>query len=108
MHVMAQRQGTSGMHAERWKRFGLVASMVWVIVGGLLASRNETWIAAWRFYCSVAADPACSNATMFVVVHWNAIAGAVVIPLVLAWLVAWGLIVLTVLTRRIRRSGHDG
>ena len=87
---------------KRWQRFGLMASVVWVIVGGLLASRNETWIAAWTLYCSLTADPTCVTSTVFLVVHWDAIAGVVLYPLVLAWLVAWGLVALR---QRIRRSG---
>jgi hypothetical protein len=85
-----------------WQRFGLLASVVWVIVGGLLASRNETWIAAWNLYCSLTADLTCVSASVFLVVHWDAIAGLVLYPLILTWLVAWGLVALI---QRIRRSG---
>ena len=91
------------MQINRWKRVGLLASVIWVIVGGLLASWNETWIAAWRLYCSFTADPTCVGATVFLVVHWDAIAGIVIFPLVLAWLVARGLIALR---RWIRRSSR--
>jgi hypothetical protein len=52
------RQGTSNMQMKRLQRFGLLASVVWVVVGFLLASHNETWIVAWKLYCSVAADAA--------------------------------------------------
>jgi len=86
---------------KRWKRFGLLASAIWLIVGGLLASWNETWIAAWRLYCSFTADPACVGATVFLVAHWNAVAGIVIFPLVVAWLIAFGLIALR---RRIQQS----
>lgn len=79
------------MQIKRWERLGLLASVIWVIVSGLLASWNETWLAAWRFYCSFAADPACAGATVVLVVHRGAIAGIVILPLVLAWLVACGL-----------------
>jgi hypothetical protein len=37
------------MQIKRWQRLGLLASVIWVIVGGLLASWNETWIAAGGF-----------------------------------------------------------
>jgi hypothetical protein len=89
------------MQIKRWKRFGLLASVFWVIVGGLLASWNETWIAALRLYCSFTADPTCVGTTIFIVVHREVIAGIVIFPLVLAWLVACGLIALR---RRIQRS----
>src|SRR5205823_13397762 len=66
--------GVSGrnerMQIKRWKRFGLLASVVWLIVGGLLLSWNETWIAAWRLYCFFSADPACVGTTVFLVAHW--------------------------------------
>ena len=87
-----------------WQRFGLLASVVWVVVGCLLASRDETWIAAWKLYCSLTADPTCVGATIFLVAHWDAIAGIVLYPLVLSWFVAWGLVALR---RRIRQSGHS-
>jgi hypothetical protein len=90
------------MQIKRWHRFGLLASVVWVVIGFLLASRNETWIAAWKFYCSLTAAPTCVDATVFLVVHWDAIAGIVLYPLILAWFMVWGLVVLT---QRIRRSG---
>jgi len=96
--------GVSGrnerMQIKRWKRFGLLASVVWLIVGGLLLSWNETWIAAWRLYCFFSADPACVGTTVFLVAHWDAVAGIVILPLVLAWLVAE----LIALMRRIQRS----
>ncbi len=78
---------------KRSQRFGLLASVIWVVVGGLLASWNETWLAAWKLYCSLTADPTCVNASFFLVVHWNPIA-VVLYPLVLAWLVAWGVVAL--------------
>ena len=52
------RQDMSNMQMKRLQRFGLLASVVWVVVGFLLASHNETWIVAWKLYCSVAADAA--------------------------------------------------
>jgi hypothetical protein len=88
------------MQIKRWKRFGLLASVIWVIVGGLLASWNETWITSWRLYCSITADPTCVGATVFFVAHWDAVAGIVIFPLVLAWLVAE----LIALRRRVQRS----
>lgn len=85
------------MQIKRWQRLGLLASLIWVIVSGLFASRNETWLAAWKLYCSFAADSKCAGATVILVVHRGAIAGIVILPLVLAWLIAGGL-------RRIRAS----
>jgi hypothetical protein len=82
------------------KRLGLWASVAWIVAGVLLASWNETWIAAWRLYCHLAADPAC-NSTVFLVAHWGAVV-VVLIPLGLAWLIALGLIAVR---RRIR--GRD-
>jgi hypothetical protein len=84
------------------KRLGLLASVIWLIVSGLLASWNQTWIVAWRLYCWFTTDPACAGDTVFLVVHWGEIAAVVIYPLVLAWLVACGLIALI---RRIRGPG---
>jgi MFS superfamily sulfate permease-like transporter len=89
---------------KRWQRFGLLGSVVWVVVSGLLASWNETWIAAWKLYCSLTADPICVGATVFLVAHWDAIAG-IVLYLLLSWFVAWALVALR---RRIRRTGRSG
>jgi len=75
----------------RW--YGVAASLVWIIVAALLASRNETWIAAWRFYCYLTADTACRD-MVYIVVHWSAIATLMFVPIILAWLVAWGFVVL--------------
>lgn len=88
------------MQVERWQRFALLGSIAWVILGSLLASRQEAWIAAFRLYCAVAAGPTCGGDTVFLVVHRSAIAGVVLAPLVLAWFIAWGVVALR---RRIRR-----
>ena len=79
------------MQIKRWQRRGLFASAVWVIVSGLLASWNEAWLAVWKLCCSFTADTTCAGATVFFVVHWGAIAVIVILPLVLAWLIACGL-----------------
>ena len=89
------------MQIKHWKRLGLAASVIWIIVDGLLACWNESWIDAWRLYCSFTADPTCVGATVFLAVHWDAITGIVIVPLVLSWLVACGLIALR---RRIQQS----
>jgi hypothetical protein len=91
------------MQVKRWQRFALLASVGWVAVGGLLASWNDAWIAAWKLYCSIAADPTCVGATVFLAVHWGAIAGVVLYPLILAWLGVWGLVAVR---RRTLRSRH--
>jgi len=95
-----RRQGTNNMQMKRLQRFGLLASVVWVVVGFLLASHNETWIVAWKLYCSVAADAACGDATVFLVVHRGAVVVIVLLPLILTWLIAWAIFAV------IRQSGH--
>jgi hypothetical protein len=90
------------MQVKRWQRFALWASVGWVAVGGLLSSWSETWIAVWRFYCSMSADPTCVDATVFLVVHWGAIAGVVLYPLILAWLGVWAFVAVR---RRRSRPG---
>ena len=89
------------MHIKRWQRLGLPASVIWVVVSSLLASWNETWLAAWKLYCSLTADSACAGATVFFVVHRGAIAAIVILPLVLAWLIACG-------ARRLTRGSGCG
>jgi hypothetical protein len=64
------------------KRLGLLASAIWVIASALLASWSQTWISAWRLYCAFMADPACAGDTVFLVAHWDAVAGIVIFPLV--------------------------
>ena len=88
------------MQIKRWQHLGVLASVLWVIASSLLASWNETWLLAWRLYCSFTADPTCAGASVFLVVHWGAIAVVVILPLVLAWLMAWGV---SRLTRGFRR-----
>ena len=94
------------MQDKRWQRFALLASLVWVAVGGLLASWKEAWIAAWNLYCSIAADPACLD-TVFLAVHWGAIAGVVFYPLILAWLAVLALVLGVVAVRRRTRRSMD-
>jgi hypothetical protein len=90
------------MQVRRWQRFALLASVGWVAVAGLLASWSETWIAAWQVYCSIVADPTCGT-TVVLVVHWGAIAGVVLYPLILVWFGVWGFVAVR---RRMRRSSH--
>jgi hypothetical protein len=75
----------------RARRLGLVASLTWVVVVALLASRTETWIAAWRLYCRFSGDPTCVGATIYLVIHWQPIALVAFGPVVLGWLIAWGI-----------------
>jgi hypothetical protein len=82
------------MQVKRWQRFALLASVAWLVIGGLLASRTETWIAAWKLYCSITADPTCVSTTVFLVVHWGLIGGVLLYPLIFIWLVALGLVML--------------
>jgi hypothetical protein len=88
------------MLTKRWQRLGILASVVWVIVGGLLASWNELWIAIWRIYCRLTGDPSCTGGTTFLVVHWDTVAAFVLFPLLLAWLAGWALVALVRLIRR--------
>jgi hypothetical protein len=86
---------TGGLHASRrTATFGVVASLAWIVTVALLASRSEGWIAAWRLHCYLTADAACTGATLFLVVHWPAIAVVMFVPIILGWLSAWGLLAL--------------
>jgi len=75
----------------RW--LGVVASLAWIVAAALLTSHNETWIGVWRLYCYLTADAACRD-MVYIVVHWSAIASLMLTPIILAWLVAWGIVVL--------------
>jgi len=79
------------------RSLGVAASLAWIVVAALLASRNETWIAAWRVYCHLTADTACGN-MVYIVVHWSAIVTLILAPVILGWLVGW-----TILAFRRRR-----
>jgi hypothetical protein len=72
----------------------MVASLAWFLLVALLASRDETSIAAWRLYCYLTADATCVGATVFLVVRWHVIAAVMLVPVVLGWLFAWGLLAL--------------
>jgi len=91
------------MQVRHWQRIALLASLVWVVGAALLASWNETWIAAWKLYCAVTADRRCTDATVFLVMHWNAILGVVLFPLALTWLAVWGFVAAR---RRMRRANR--
>jgi hypothetical protein len=75
----------------RW--LGVVASLAWILAVAVVASRNETWIAAWRFYCYLTADTACGT-MVYIAVHWPVIAFAMLVPVILGWLLVWGLLAL--------------
>ena len=77
---------------------GVAASVAWLAIAGWLASRQETWITAWKLYCRLSADPNCTGTTVYLVVRWPLIAGLMFIPLAVAWLLA-----LTVMAVRQRR-----
>jgi hypothetical protein len=81
----------------RW--LGVAASLAWIVAAALLASRNETWIAVWRLYCYLTADTACRD-MVYIVVHWSAIVTLMLVPIVIGWLLAWGILAL----RRRRES----
>ena len=81
----------------RW--VGVAGSLAWIVAAALLASRNETWIAVWRFYCYLTANTACGD-TVYIVVHWSAIVTLMLVPIVIGWLLAWGIFAL----RRRRES----
>ena len=69
--------------------FGVATSLVWILAAALLASRDETWIAAWRLHCHLTADATCADATTFLVVQWRVIVAVMFLPVVLGWLLAW-------------------
>lgn len=81
-------------------RLGVAASIVWIVIAGWLASRDETWRAAWRLHCHLTADPSCTGTTVFLVVHWPVIAACLFGPVVLGRLVGG----LVTLRRGISRS----
>jgi hypothetical protein len=81
----------------RW--LGVAASLAWILVAALLSSRNETWIAVWELYCYLTADTNCGG-TVYIVVHWPVIVTLMLVPVILGWLVAWG-----IATVRRRRAG---
>jgi hypothetical protein len=90
------------MQLKRW-HFGVLASVVWVVVAVLLASWRATWVTAWKLQCYLTAAPPCAGSTLYFVVHWRAIGAIVLCPLALSWLVASGLVLLR---RQVGRSGQ--
>jgi hypothetical protein len=53
----------------------------------------------WRLYCHLTADANCGT-TVYIVVHWSAIAILMLVPVILGWLLAWA-----IGTVRRRRAG---
>jgi uncharacterized membrane protein required for colicin V production len=74
----------------RW--LGVAASLSWILAVALLASRDETWTAAFRLHCYLTADTTCAGTTVFLVVHWPVIAAVMIVPVIFGWLLAWGLL----------------
>jgi hypothetical protein len=75
----------------RW--LGVAASLAWIVAVALLAARGDIGIAVWRLYCHFAADANCGE-TVYVVVHWPVIAIVMLVPVILGWLVGWGIFAL--------------
>jgi hypothetical protein len=75
----------------RW--LGVAASLAWIVAVALLAARGDIGIAVWRLYCYFAADTNCGE-TVYVVVHWPVIVIVMLVPVMLGWLVGWGILAL--------------
>ena len=72
--------------SARW--LGVVISLAWFLVVGLLAARGDIGIAVWSLYCHFAVDTNCGN-TVVVVVNWPVIAIVMLVPVIVGWLLAW-------------------
>ena len=81
----------------RWT--GVAASLAWCLLVALLAARGDLGIAVWRLYCYFATDANCGD-TVYIVVHWPVVALVMLVPVILGWLLAWGVLALM----RRRRS----
>jgi hypothetical protein len=75
----------------RW--LGVAASLAWIVAAALLAARGDIGIAVWRLYCYFAVDTNCGE-TVYVVVHWPVIAIVMLVPVILGWLLGWGIFAL--------------
>ena len=87
----------------RARSVAIAATLAWIIVAAWLASRGETWVAIWRLTCRLMSDLACPDATIYIVVNWPVIAIVALGPVVLGWLIGWGVCALKRLANR--RSG---
>jgi hypothetical protein len=65
----------------------VAASTIWVLLTGWFASRSETWIAIWRFYCNFISGPSCVDSTNYLVVRWPVVAVIIFGPVALGWLI---------------------
>jgi hypothetical protein len=79
------------VRGARW--IGVAGSLAWIVAAALLASRNDTWNAVWRLYCFLTVDTNC-GATVYIVVHWPVIVILMLAPIILGWLLAWGIVAL--------------
>ena len=77
----------------RVRAIAIAASLAWIVVAILLASSSESETIALRLYCRLTSDPTCID-TMYLVVHWPAIATIALGPVALGWLLTWGLLAL--------------
>jgi hypothetical protein len=88
------------MRLNRWQRLGIVASVVWAIGIGLLGHSTQALVAVWKIHCLLLGGASCHSAdTVYLVVHWQAIAAFALVPILVAWLTVRGLVALI---RRVR------
>lgn len=106
------------MHLNGWHRLGIVFSVIWLFVGGLwgnsLGIHEGDWVAnRYQFCLEHDAEPHMPNSTQCqaafekdwpeaIKYHWWEALIVAVVPIPLAWLLAYGLIALI---RWIRRGG---
>jgi uncharacterized membrane protein len=107
------------MRLNGWQRIGIVASVIWIFVGGFWGNNIGIHEGDWAinlYRVCLDANPngwdECtktfdSNYVAAVQYHWYYAAFLAFVPIPLAWLIAWGLISLARWIRRgfeIRRS----
>src|SRR5262249_9227757 len=102
----------NSMRLVTWKRLGIIASVIWVVVGPthlhLSQDDNARRIAGDRYQLCIKQDWATKGGVercnkdlrqALAIAHWSSWAQLAFIPVVLAWFVGWGLFVLM---RRVR------
>jgi hypothetical protein len=107
------------MRLITWKRLGIIASLIWIVVGQtcfhLSQDDNARRIAGDRYQLCIKQDWATKGGVercnkdlrqALAIAHWSSWAQLAFIPVALAWFMGWGLF--SLISRRARSRPQAG